>query len=104
MKKYLLPLILSLAFFIIGIFTLSDYGINWDSPLHMLRGQAYAHFFLTGKDSYGLPEGVSPNLVAPPGFKVSRYYFASSELWDNGPRGVVDLPDRPLPRQTDRKI
>lgn len=103
-RKFLIPILLALSFFIAGIFTLSDYGINWDSPLHMLRGQAYAHLFLTGKDTYGLSDGVSPNLVAPPGYKVSRYYFASSEMWDDGPRGIVKLPERPLPQVTDRKI
>ena len=45
--KHLLASIFALSFLVIGLFTQKDYGINWDQPLRMLRGQAYTHFFLT---------------------------------------------------------
>lgn len=43
---------MSLFFFTIGILTLPHYGINWDTINHLPRGQAYAHFFLTGNKTY----------------------------------------------------
>lgn len=49
MKKWLLALTFSGLFFLIGLATLKDYGISWDSPVHFRRGQTYLHFFLTGK-------------------------------------------------------
>jgi len=52
MKKYLLVIVLSLLYFALGVFTIKDYGMNWDEPVHYLRGQAYLHFFLTGKKDY----------------------------------------------------
>lgn len=40
----------------IGLFTLSHYGINWDEPVHYIRGQAFLRFFMTGKKDYnGMP-------------------------------------------------
>ncbi len=52
MKKYLFALLLALAFFLIQFFTLPDYGVSWDEALHFMRGQAYLHYFLTGRLSY----------------------------------------------------
>lgn len=47
---------LPLLFFIAGLTTLYDYGMNWDSPVHFARGQAYLRYILTGKTNYdGLP-------------------------------------------------
>lgn len=48
-----LSLLLFLASFLLGIFTLPHYGINWDEPVHFMRGQAFLHFYLTGKKDYG---------------------------------------------------
>ncbi|TSC63705.1 MAG: Glycosyltransferase, partial [Microgenomates group bacterium Gr01-1014_93] len=45
-------LAIGLIFFIAGVLTLPHYGINWDSINHLPRGQAYLHFFLTGKEDY----------------------------------------------------
>lgn len=44
--------ILAGIFFIVGVFTLPDYGINWDTINHLPRGQAYLHYFLTGQKDY----------------------------------------------------
>lgn len=45
------------AFFIIGVWTIPEYGINWDEPVHYLRGQALLRYLLTGKKDYiGLPK------------------------------------------------
>lgn len=45
-------LFLPLAFLIIGVLTIYDYGMNWDSPVHFARGQAYLRYILTGKTNY----------------------------------------------------
>ena len=37
---------------LVGLTTIKDYGINWDEPVHYLRGQAYLRYFLTGKKNY----------------------------------------------------
>lgn len=47
-----ISLILSFVFLVVGIFTLKDYGINWDTINHLPRGQAYLHYFLTGNKNY----------------------------------------------------
>lgn len=52
MKKIFLPLALAIIFFLIAFLTLGSYGISWDEILHFSRGQAYLHYFLTGKTNY----------------------------------------------------
>jgi len=51
-RKITIGLIIILSFFLIELFTLSDYGINWDEPAHYMRGQAYLYYLLTGKENY----------------------------------------------------
>lgn len=43
---------LTLLFFILGLVTLPDYGVNWDATSHLMRGQAYLHYYLTGRNDY----------------------------------------------------
>lgn len=76
-KSFRLPLFLSVGFFILGVLTLSDYGINWDAPFRMMRGHTYAHFFLTGRLS-GDSSFVHPIPIAPGEF-LSRYGFSEWE-------------------------
>lgn len=53
----IIPLIFSLTFFLVGFFTISNYGINWDEPIHFIRGQAYLNFFLPdGQKTYNYSE------------------------------------------------
>lgn len=49
-------LLIPLVFFLAAFFTIGDYGINWDEPVHFMRGQAYLNFFLTGETKY--PEDI----------------------------------------------
>lgn len=52
-------ILISVCFFVVSLVTLSDYGINWDTINHLPRGQAYLHFFLTGKTDFSdLPKWV----------------------------------------------
>jgi hypothetical protein len=50
--KYLWGGLFALIFFIASFITLKDYGISWDETIHFRRGQAYVHYFLTGKLTY----------------------------------------------------
>lgn len=43
---------ITLLFFLVGLFTLSHYGLNIDEPIHFERGNAYLDFFLTGRIDY----------------------------------------------------
>lgn len=43
---------LSVLFFVLSLATLPHYGINWDAPSHLLRGNTYLHYYLTGKKDY----------------------------------------------------
>ncbi|MBI2268213.1 MAG: glycosyltransferase family 39 protein [Candidatus Blackburnbacteria bacterium] len=52
LSNKVVALFLSFLFFILGLATLSHYGINWDAPSHLIRGQAYLHYYLTGKKDY----------------------------------------------------
>lgn len=45
-------LLIPVFFFIVSFLTLKDYGISWDETIHFRRGQAYLHYFLTGKTNY----------------------------------------------------
>ncbi|EKD68215.1 MAG: glycosyltransferase, partial [uncultured bacterium] len=57
MKRLIFPLVLFLTYLILGIVTITNYGINWDEPAHFIRGQVFLRFLLTGKKDYaGLPE------------------------------------------------
>ncbi len=47
-KDILAAIFISFVFFIVGLVTISDYGINWDEPTHFTRGYAYLDFFLSG--------------------------------------------------------
>lgn len=59
-KYYLIGIILSLTFFVIGLMTLSDYGINTDESIHFIRGNAYLHILTTGEKKYSAKDFVSP--------------------------------------------
>ncbi len=47
-----LTLLIFFLFFVFGLATLADYGVNWDAISHLSRGQAYLHFYLTGNQNY----------------------------------------------------
>lgn len=60
LKFYCVGILISLAFFIIGILTLSNYGINIDEPIHFERGNAYLDLFLTGREKYTAQDFMHP--------------------------------------------
>ena len=46
-KEKILISLIPIIFFVVGVMTLSDYGVNWDEPFHFMRGQAYLHYYLS---------------------------------------------------------
>lgn len=91
-RSFFVPVI----FLVVALYTLSDYGINWDESKHLIRGQAYLHYILTGKHDFldmppypalkGAPDSIDYNVsppVRPAGEKTSqelgirRSYFQS---------------------------
>ncbi|MDO8621174.1 MAG: glycosyltransferase family 39 protein [Candidatus Levybacteria bacterium] len=67
-RKYiLLGIILTFSYFLILFSTMSDYGMNWDEPLHFSRGFAYLHYFLTGKKDFSGLSQDKPH-VGNPGY------------------------------------
>lgn len=52
-KNWLYSLVIPAIFLFMAIFTMNDYGLNWDEPIHFMRGQAYLNFFLTGGGDFG---------------------------------------------------
>lgn len=48
-KFWIIPAFVLLVFSLLSFLTVKDYGWNWDSFLHFTRGQAYYHYFSTGK-------------------------------------------------------
>lgn len=52
MRSLLISFLFGTIFFIAGLLTLPHYGINWDTINHLPRGQAYLHYFLTGRKDY----------------------------------------------------
>lgn len=68
--KIKLVFLLPLIFFIVGVFTLPDYGINWDTINHLPRGQAYLHYFLTGNKDYKDLAPFRPYFQNPDSLKI----------------------------------
>src|SRR3989344_4332439 len=65
--KYLLVFLVPIAYFLVALYTLDDYGINWDSPKHFIRGESYLHFILTGRRDY-LDIPATPALKGAPDY------------------------------------
>lgn len=45
-------LLVPVVYFIVSLVTIGHYGVSIDEPAHFRRGQAFLHFFLTGKKDY----------------------------------------------------
>ncbi|EKD94518.1 MAG: glycosyltransferase [uncultured bacterium] len=85
----IIAILITILFFGIGIFTLPDYGINWDTINHLPRGQVYLHYFLTGNKNYS---------DLPPYFsewqKKGEWYWQK----DNTLSFQPDIPKNSVPR------
>jgi hypothetical protein len=97
-KPYLFAALLAVLFLLMGIFTISDYGISWDAPFRMMRGQAYAHIYLTGELTYNLPQRTPPVLIKPDQI-ITRFIKSAWEGMDK-----AELPPRPLAQTEFKRI
>lgn len=84
MSNKLIAVLLGLFFFIAGLFTLPHYGINWDTINHLPRGQAYLHFFLTGRKDF-------LDLVP-----FRQYWQDSDTLWIKSDIPAGEIPARSI--------
>lgn len=90
MRKVWLGVAFIIVFFFILIGTLSHYGINEDSPVHFLRGQAYLHLLTTGQHTFDQPRLTSPVLYIPDQ-RISTYKYNSAELNVAPQRPIVNF-------------
>ena len=61
-KRYFAGIIFAVLFFIVGVLTLSDYGMHEDNPFHFLRGQYYLNRILGSDGTFAIPPLRSPVL------------------------------------------
>lgn len=76
-KNLFIVFLIPVVFFLYALYTIGDYGINWDEPYHFRRGQAFLQLFLTGQKNYnGIPK-YPPLKGSPdtPGFRNSDQIF-----------------------------
>lgn len=90
-KLLLFSVLISVAFFVAGLLTLTHYGTNWDTINHLPRGQAYLRYFLTGKKDYSdLP-------------KLFSDWDNTSEWYFQDPRSLsikTNLPENSAPERS----
>lgn len=82
-------LIVTLAFFIVGVATLSHYGLNIDESIHFIRGQAYLNLYLTGRTSYTEAELKAKRVSA---WKIQTYnaqYFLEKDSGHPALNGIL---------------
>lgn len=78
-RRYLWGIIIAAMFFVVGIATLSHYGLNIDEPIHFIRGQSYLRLLTTGQQSYS-PEDLAGKRVSA--WKIQQYngqYFLKND-------------------------
>lgn len=77
--KLKIAITFGVIFFLLGLATLTNYGVNWDTINHLPRGQVYLHYFLTGhRDFTDLPE--------------FKWYWQKDSLWFSPDRPKNEIP------------
>ncbi|MDE2026162.1 MAG: glycosyltransferase family 39 protein, partial [Patescibacteria group bacterium] len=99
MRRFLPLTLIIAAFFLACVWTLSDYGLNEDTPGHFLRGQVYLNKFLTGQDVFNQPNLPSPVLFIP-GQRVSLYKINTNESATAPIMSIVSFDEDPTVQQT----
>lgn len=89
--RFIISVLIGSIFFVVGLYTLPNYGINWDTINHLPRGQAYLHYFLTGKRDFSdLPKYFD-------GWqKPGQWYWQDPESL----KIKTDLPDNSVPNRS----
>lgn len=70
-KLFLLALIFGFFYLILGTVSLKHYAVNWDEPVHFLRGHSILHYFLTGEKSYS----EDTNSLRKSYYKMNNYNY-----------------------------
>ncbi len=76
MKRFLPIFAVTVIFLILQLATLKDYGINWDAPFRMIRGQIFLDELTLRKTEF--LSGLSPMLIFPGEF-ATRFDFLDGE-------------------------
>lgn len=84
-RFYSIGILAALFFFVVGIASLSHYGLNIDEPIHFIRGQGLLHFFLTGQERYS-EEDLTGSRVTT--WKLQQY---NGSFWIKGDSGHPPL-------------
>ncbi len=88
-KKNILGFAMALAFFIIGVLTLSQYGLNIDEPIHFIRGHAYLTLLTKWRSFYTPQELISPRVSD---WKIQGYngaYFLENDSGHPALNGIL---------------
>ena len=88
MKNYFLGFLFAVVFFLIGIITISQYGLNIDEPAHFIRGQAYLNLLLTGKSEYAKKALDGPRVSD---WKIQQYNADYYLKYDSGHPAMNDI-------------
>src|SRR3989344_2680415 len=51
-KLLYVTLTIPVIYLFLTLFTLDKYGVNWDTPKHLIRGHSYLHYIQTGKHDF----------------------------------------------------
>lgn len=94
MRSYIWGVLIAFVFFITQVVTLSDYGMNEDSPFHFMAGQYYLERLLKGRVDFPLSNRPSPILFVP-GQRISLYKPNPSEGIAAPLRSITDTEDKP---------
>ncbi|OGE37252.1 hypothetical protein A3F00_02505 [Candidatus Daviesbacteria bacterium RIFCSPHIGHO2_12_FULL_37_11] len=87
----------TIFFFIFGMGTLPDYGINWDAASHLSRGQAYLYYYLTGEEDYSNFNNLKLYIEKETGIKknITKYSVFRQRLYQQNPNTIFFSPDIP---------
>ncbi|QQG43490.1 MAG: glycosyltransferase family 39 protein [Candidatus Daviesbacteria bacterium] len=96
MKKIILSVIVGFIFFGVGLLTIHDYGISWDEPEHLRRGQAYLWYYFTGKLDYnGITSYNLREAQTNPSYH-DRSFYQQFQFYNNKNPVVEDRGHPPL--------
>lgn len=98
LNNIIISFVLSLVFFLFSFYTISDYGISWDETIHFSRGQAFLHYFLTGKTNYDdLPDvNLQGTFGSPKNYPVPRRSFYQLNDFHNAEYYLNNIGHPPL--------
>lgn len=95
MRSTIAAILLIFIFTLVGVLTLSHYGMHEDNPFHFLRGQYFLERLLGGSGQFAIPPTTSPVLFVP-GQRISAYKPNAAEQ--------LFSPLRPIPQTANESL